>query len=115
MIDFSEMLYDPIYDRLGVPATLTVAAVGAVALTVIDETRPKTITSGSGEVISIGPGAFVRMPELTENGIARDDLIDSVLTFNGRNWKVLASELRGNPNGEDAGELRLLLKEAFLG
>ena len=73
-IDYSALLYDPVYAELGVPATLTAAGTaGEVALTVIDDTRPKTITSGSAEVRSVGPGAFARIPELAENGIARDD------------------------------------------
>jgi hypothetical protein len=110
MFDFSKM-YGEVYAVFGVPATL-IAGTGEVTLTVIDDTRPKTNIGGSVEIVSVGPGAFVRMPELTENGIARDDLVDSGLTFNGRNWKVLASEPRGSPNGEDVGELRLLLKAA---
>ena len=109
-LDYSALLYDPVYDRLGVPAVI-----GTANITVIDDTRPKTNVGGSAEVISVGPGAFVRMPELSENGIAREDLVDSVISFNGRSWKVLASEPRGSPNGEDVGELRLLLKEAFVG
>ena len=47
-IDYSALLYDPVYAELGVPATLTAAGTaGEVAITVIDDTRPKTITSGS--------------------------------------------------------------------
>jgi hypothetical protein len=114
-VDFSALLYDPIYERLGVPATLTAATVGAITLTVIDETRPKINTSGSAEVRSVGPGACARIPELTDKGIARDDYMGAVLTFNGRTWAVRSYELRGSPNGEDVGEVRFLLKEAAIG
>jgi hypothetical protein len=114
MIDYSALLYDPSYDVLGVPATMTVTA-GEIALTVIDETRPKTNTSGSVEVRSVGPGAFARIPELTEKGIARGDYQDAILAFNGRTWVVRSYELRGSPNGEDLGEVRFLLKEAAVG
>ena len=114
MIDYSALLYDPIYDALGVPATLTAGAT-EVALTVIDDTRPTTNTSGGVEVRSVGPGAFARIPELSDNGIARDDYMDAILAFNGRAWVVRSYELRGSPNGEDAGEVRFLLKEASLG
>jgi hypothetical protein len=115
MIDYSALLYDPIYAGLGVPATMTIATVGDIALTVIDDTRPKVNTSGTADVRSVGPGAFARIPELAGNGIVRDDYLDAVLAFNGRTWTVRSYELRGSPNGEDMGEVRFLLKEAAVG
>ena len=110
MFDYSAMLYDPVYAVIGVPATLSVGTAGEIALTVIDETRPKTLANGSAEVRTVEPGAFARVPELTEKGIARDDYVGAELTFNGRTWAVRSYELRGSPNGEDAGEVRFLLK-----
>jgi len=111
MIDFSALLYDPVYAEIGVPATLLASGTaGQIALTVIDDTRSKILSAGSAEVRSVGPGAFVRIPELAENGIARDDYIDAMLAFNGRTWTVRSYELRGSPNGEDFGEVRFLLK-----
>jgi hypothetical protein len=114
MIDYSARLYDPIYAELGVEATLTAGA-SEVALTVIDDTRPKTNTSGVLEIRSVGPGAFARIPELAGKGVARADYQDAVLAFNGRTWVVRSYELRGSPNGEDLGEVRFLLKEAAVG
>ena len=105
MIDYSALLYAPVYAELGVDATMN-----GVALTVIDDTRPKIQASSGVEVRSVGPGAFARIPELTAKGIARDDYVDAALTFNGRDWIVRSYELRGSPNGEDAGEVRFLLK-----
>ena len=64
---------------------------------------------------SVGPGAFARIPELTANGIARDDWMGAVTAFNGRTWIVRKGEVRGSPNGEDFGEVRFLLKEAAVG
>ena len=109
--NFGEPLYGPVYAGIGVPATLTTGA-GAASLTVIDDTRPKTLaTVGAAmEVRSVGPGAFARIPELTAQGIARADYVDAVIAFNGRTWTVRSYELMGNPNGEDQGEVRLLLK-----
>jgi len=107
---FGAPLYGPVYAGIGVPATFN-----AVAITVIDDTRPVTNPAGSGEVRSVGPGAFARIPELAANGIARDAYIDATLIFNGRTWTVRSYELRGNPNGEDAGEVRFLLKAADVG
>jgi hypothetical protein len=111
MIDYSALLYEPVYAELGVPATLTTGTAGEVVLTVIDDTRPKIQPSGSGvDVSSVGPGAFVRIPELAENGIARSEWIGAVLTFNGRSWVVREAPVQGSPNGEDLGQVRFLLR-----
>jgi len=113
MIDYSDLLFDPVYGELGVPATFVAAGTaGEAAITVIDDTRPKSLMAGSAEVRSVGPGAFARIPELTSYGIARADYVDATLSFNGRVWTVRSYELRGSPNGEDLGEVRFLLKEA---
>jgi hypothetical protein len=121
-IDCSELLYDPVYAVIGVPAVLIVAGSdGAeVAITVIDDTRPNLlpISSGGGtpaDVRSVSPGAFVRIPELAAKGIARTDYADAVLAFNGRTWIVRSWELRGSPNGEDMGEVRFALKADSVG
>lgn len=113
MIDFNADLYDPVYAELGVPATLDAGTAGEIELTVIDKTRRKTGTTvvdgDSADVRSVGPAATARMQELIANGITRDDLKDSVLTFNGRAWTIRNHELTGSPNGEDYGEVLLLL------
>jgi hypothetical protein len=109
MLDYSALLYDPVYAEIGVAATFASGALQA-ALTVIDDTRPKVLPAGSLEVKSVGPGAFVRIPELQANGISRDDWQDASLSFNGRSWQIRSWELRGSPNGEDLGEVRFLLK-----
>jgi hypothetical protein len=111
MIDYSALLYDPVYAELGVDAMLTTTA-GVFDLTVIDDTRPKTQTSGSVESRSVGPGAFARIPELMNKGVDRSDYVNSMLAFNGRMWIVRSYELRGSPNGEDLGEVRFLLKSS---
>jgi hypothetical protein len=118
-IDYGVLLFDPVYGELGVPAVLTVPGGADLAITVIDDTRPKALpvsTAGqAASVNSVGPGAFVRIPELSGHSIVRDDYLDAVLAFNGRSWIVRSYELRGSPMGEDLGEVRFLLKEAALG
>jgi hypothetical protein len=103
-INYSALLYDPVYAEIGVDATMN-----GIALKVIDDTRRKMQASGGVEVRSVGPGAFARVPELTAKGIAREAYKGSVLTFNGRSWEVRSYELTGSPNGEDLGEVRFLL------
>jgi hypothetical protein len=110
MIDYSADLYDPVYEVIGVPATLTLAGTaGEITLTVIDDTRPKRQTSGGVEVSSVAPGAFARMPEVIAKGIVPDEFEGAVLTFNGRSWIVRNHEMGGNPNGENFGQVRFLL------
>jgi hypothetical protein len=106
MLDYSTLLYDPVYAEIGVAAVI-----GTGEITVIDDTRPKTLPAGSAEVRSVGPGAFARIYELTSKGIVRDVWLGASLAFNGRTWIVRSYELRGSPNGEDLGEVRFLLKE----
>jgi hypothetical protein len=111
-INYSALLYDPVYAEIGVPA-----AIGTADITVIDDTRPKilsispAVTAATAEVRSVGPGAFARVYELTSKGITRDVWLDAPITFNGRSWIVRSWELRGSPMGEDMGEVRFLLKE----
>jgi hypothetical protein len=123
-IDYSALMYDPVYARIGVPAVLTVASSGGaeVEITVIDDTRPaavpistQTQSTVAAHVSNVGPGAFARVYELTEKGIARADYADAVLAFNGRTWIVRSWDLRGSPMGEDCGEVRFALKSAAVG
>jgi len=109
MIDYSALLYDPIYAELGVSAMLTAGTMGAVEITVIDDTRAKMQTANNVDVRSVGPGAFARIPELTAKGITRDIYAGAALTFNGRDWTVRSYDVRGSPSGEDVGEVRFLL------
>ena len=107
-IDFSALMYDPVYAEIGVPATMGCGVVDR------DRRYPAeghAVGRPPLEVRSVGPGAFARIPELAGNGITRDDYLDAVLTFNGRTWVVRSYELMGSPNGEDLGEVRFLLKE----
>ena len=111
MIDYGVLLYDPVYAEIGVPAEFISGAI-EVEITVIDDTRPKILPAGSAEVRSVGPGAFVRIPELEEKGVTKDDWLNAGLNFYGRSWTVRSFELRGSPNGEDVGEVRFLLRDA---
>jgi len=119
-VDFSAQLYDPVYGVLGVPALLTVvAAETGIDITVIDDTRPKAVPISTGgtpaDVSNVGPGAFARIYELSQKGIARADYADAVVTFNGRTWIVRSWDLLGSPMGEDWGEVRFALKAAAVG
>src|SRR5262245_54355821 len=109
-IDYGATLYDPVYAELGVPATM-----GGTEITVIDNTRRKSlpIVSGTGatEVRSVGPSAFARIYELTAKGMTPNLWKDASLAFNGQTWTVRSWERQGSPAGEEAGQVLLLLKE----
>jgi hypothetical protein len=119
-VDFGALMFDPVYAQLGVSAVFTVAASGSaeVNITVIDDTRPKAVpisTQTGAQVSNVGPGAFARVYELSQKGIARADYADAVLAFNGRTWIVRSWDLRGSPTGEDWGEVRFALKADAVG
>jgi anti-sigma factor RsiW len=110
MIDYSALLFDPVFGELGVQATLIASGTaGEVELTVIDETRRKIQASNGVEVRSVDPAAVVRVPELIAKGVARELWRNSVLTFNGKNWSIRNYDTLGSPNGEDLGLVRFLL------
>jgi hypothetical protein len=115
MIDYSWLLFDPVFAELGVPATLIAASTaGEVEVTVIDETRRKIQASNGVEVRSVDPAAVIRVPELIAKGVARELWRNSVLTFNGKYWSVRNYDTLGSPNGEDSGLVRFLLTTVAL-
>jgi hypothetical protein len=79
---------------------------------VIDRTSGVEVTEGSSiDVKTIRPAAVVRMRELTDLGLAREDLEDAALDLNGKLWRVKATMPKPAPTGEADGELYLFLIE----
>jgi hypothetical protein len=114
MVDVAGILYglqSPVFGALAVDATFTKAALSK-PIRVIDDTRPTVELEGSAEVQTIAPGAFARKVELDAAGITRDDYVDATLTFNGQTWRITSFEMRGSPQGENAGEVRFILTQA---
>lgn len=110
MIDFGALMLDPIYDELGVEASLE--ASGTVTITVLDETKG-VILEGQNSRLQMAtskPAACVRLSELGEKNIAREDLKDAAISFNGNDWKIVATQPKPLPSG--AGELYLILQSA---
>ena len=60
---------------------------------------------------TIRPAAIVRMRELTDLGLGREDLEDAALELNDKIWRVKASMPKPAPTGEADGELYLFLFE----
>ena len=84
----------------------------AFPIRAIDCTSGIEVTEGSGiDVKTIRPAAIVRMRELTDLGLGREDLEDAALELNDKIWRVKASMPKPGPSGEANGELYLFLIE----
>lgn len=115
-MDYSSVLYDPIYATFGMPAMLTPNRPGAIgtAVTVIERTT-SVDASEEFELATLRPGAFVRTREMTDAGITAAELDGGTLAFGGRSWRIDAHSPRPGPDGEASGEILMhLAKESSL-
>lgn len=107
-IDYQADLYDPIYDTIGVSAELTTSAGTAATVTVIDKTTGIAIAD-KALIETVSPVAMVRAVELTTADIAREQLKDGTITFNGASWRIKSTRPKPSPKGEADGEMMLIL------
>jgi hypothetical protein len=111
-LDLNDLLYWPLYSIFGCQAVIRCLYGDAFEIQVIDMTSGVEVTEGSGvDVKTIRPAAVLRMRELTDLGLSREDLEDAVLELNGRLWRVKATMPKPAPTGEADGELYLFLIE----
>lgn len=108
MIDYNSLLYDPLYQARGVAATLNSSGGATVSIKVIDDTGGETI-EGLGAVETISPSCRARVKELTANNVAMTDLDNGSIEFNGASWRIKAHKMMPNSNGENDGQVRLML------
>jgi hypothetical protein len=112
MMDYAAILYDPLYASFGTDAVIRCLYSDAFPIRAIDCTSGIEVTENSGiDVKTIRPAAIVRMRELTDVGLGRDDLEDAALELNDKLWRVKASMPKPGPSGEANGELYLFLIE----
>ena len=99
-MDYTVVLLNPIYDALGVPASLTPNGAGATAvpITVLDKTATIEV-SEEFDVHSVRPAATARVRELTGAGVAAGDLDGGTLAFSGRTWRIDSHRLKPSPDG----------------
>ncbi len=110
MIDWQASMYDPIYNTLGVQATLASSGGQSATVTVIDKTSGIVIADARTQIDTILPVALVRARELENNAIAVSDLSEGEITFNGATWRIKSYRLTPSPLGEMDGEVRLILE-----
>lgn len=111
MIDFSALLYAPIYDAFGVPATILCLYGARFDVMVIDKTSGVEVFDGTGSVKTIRPAAVMRVSELSALGLSQRDLEGVRIELLGKIWRVKATMPRPAPTGEADGELYLFLIE----
>ena len=112
MMDYAAILYDPLYASFGTDAVIRCLYSDAFPIRAIDCTSGIEVTENSGiDVKTIRPAAIVRMRELIDVGLGREDLEDAALELNDKLWRVKASMPKPGPSGEANGELYLFLIE----
>jgi hypothetical protein len=112
MIDFSSLLYAPIYQAFGVQATFTCLYGDRVELMVIDQTSGVEVADASAiDVKTIRPAVTIRVPDLAGKGFDAADLEGALLVLGDRVWRVKATMPKPAPTGEAEGELYLFLME----
>lgn len=110
MTDIWSNALDANYTIHGVKAEITAGTVTS-DVTVIDKTEGVEVGDPAG-VLTVVPGACIRVTELTEKGLQRVDLAGGLITFNGNDWTITATRPRPTPKGEAGGELLLILEQA---
>lgn len=108
MIDW-QAHYDPIYNTLGVPATVASSGGQSAAVIVIDKTAGLPITDPRTQIDTIRPVVDVRARELQSTGIIVSDLPEGTIMVNGQIWRIKSYLPKPSPGGEFDGEIRLIL------
>lgn len=107
MIDYSAQLLDPIYDALGIEATIDALD---LTLTIIDKTEGVVLDStiSNAHFGTTKPAAYVRVSELVDNEVERDALKGLIISFAGNDWKIVSTQPKPKPG--TTGELILVLQ-----
>ncbi|MGR3593095.1 MAG: hypothetical protein ACU0B9_07275 [Limimaricola soesokkakensis] len=111
-MDYTTLLYDPLYAAFGIPAILTPDRPLAVivAVTVIPQSARADV-SQEFELDTVRPSVVVRRNDLEKAGFPIADLDRGLLTYGGRSWRIEAHAVQPGPDGEASGEIILYLSE----
>lgn len=119
-VNFSELLYRPIFDRLGVAAQLTIAGVtyptseqvaAGLGLVALDKSEGIPLAQGAGIIVeTVTPVAEFIYGDLTALGITIDMVDGGSVTLNGRKWNVLSHRMNPSMSGRTDGTVFLQLE-----
>lgn len=112
-IDWDAVLLGPVYEAMAVTGTITpLTSASSASVAMIDATHGAEIPGKTGfEVSTVKPVAYVRASVLAAASLTRADLRGAAVALNGKTYRVESSEPRPLPDGEDHGELMLILIE----
>lgn len=82
-----------------------------VLIKAIDKTVGVEVFNDSVAGMTIRPAAYLRMSDVTSNGLTRGDLDQGTLTISDKTWRIVSHLLRPNPDGELKGEVCVLLMD----
>lgn len=120
-LDYKSLLFGPAYAVFGVRAVVIFADTSSKkSLVVIDKTAgldlgivtegSKLKRTGGANIDTIMPVAIVRHSELDSKAIVEDRLPGSRLVFNRSEWNIESIRQKPTVNGENDGELYLILE-----
>lgn len=105
-IDLTALALNPIYSILSSSLTLE----DGTTISVIDKTSGITINEGIG-IETIKPAAAVRKQSLIDANIDIEALVKTDVTLNNKTWTILNYKVYPGINGENDGEIYLILQE----
>lgn len=123
-INFTQLLYRPIFDRLAVSAVLIPASKDGqkFAFDVLDKTEGVALPQQGGMILeTVKPSAELMMSDVLSKGLTRDDLsagtivifppgVDTSDIANGRTWQIISYRMNQSPSGEADGTVYLHLE-----
>lgn len=105
-IPYTALCLDTIYSVLASDITLE----SGETISVIDKTDGIVISDTVG-IETVKPAIAVRKQTLINLELETEDLLDTEVTVNGKTFLIISTKPSPGINGEDDGELYLLLQE----
>lgn len=109
-IDFTALLFGPVYDAFGVTAEFVTEDGVTFSVTALDKSAGVAV-GGGAEIQTIRPAVVVRMADVIAAGLLAENLDGASVTMNAKTWRVEACQPRPSPNGESDGELHCYIIE----
>lgn len=115
-MDWQTLLLDPLYETLGTDAVIRSVYFDSFPVRAIDKSSGVAVSGSSPDsqhpsVQTLLPAAVIMMKSIIDLGINASDIEGGTIEMNGKMWSIKASQPKPSPDGEDAGELYLMLME----